>query len=91
MSNLYKLFSKDWEDILDYSEDSLYEMYYSEIYGLEVSPNNGYYVGKKWLNVQVDMWLKDIHDRLLFKQELYDDPMFSEYHWWLDKILKNVY
>lgn len=84
MCEIYKIFSKDWENCCDFSEQSLKEMYTSETHGDPVSPTNGYYVGKKWLNVTVKMWLEDIEKGLLFKRELYDDPKYP--HRWLDNI-----
>lgn len=85
MSELYKHFSKDWEHCLNYNEDSLREMFNSETHGDPVSPNNGYYHGKKWLNVTVKMWKEDIEKGCLLKKELYNDPKYP--HWWLDKVL----
>lgn len=58
---------------------------YSESYGTEIQNDlNGFYVGKKWLNVTVSAWLEDVERGLLFKQELYQDPNLP--HWFLDKI-----
>lgn len=88
MSEIYKLFSKDWEQILDYSDESLLEMYLSETNGTEVKSDNGYYVGKRWLSVQVEMWKNDIRKGLLFKWELYEDEQFP--HWWLDDIFRKI-
>ena len=87
MSEVYKVFSRQWEHTLDYSEDSLVEMFNHESYGAPISDinRNGYYVGKQWLNVHVQMWKEDILKGYLFKQELYEDPLFP--HWWLDSIL----
>jgi hypothetical protein len=85
MSELYRHFSNDWKECLDYSEESLREMYNSETHGDPVSSTNGFYVGKRWLNVSVKMWKEDIEKGLLFKQELYNDPNYP--HWWLDKVL----
>lgn len=85
MSELYRRFSKDWQHILDYSDQSLLELFLSESYGTEIHNElNGFYVGKKWLNVTTSMWLQDIEQGLLFKQELYQDPNLP--HWFLDKI-----
>jgi len=85
MSELYKHFSNDWKDCLDFSEDSLREMYNGETHGDPVSQTNGFYHGKKWLNVTVKMWKEDIQKGLLLKQELYNDPKYP--HWWLDSVL----
>lgn len=84
MSEVYRIFTKDWEHLLDFSEKSLLEMYHSETHGDTVSPNNGFYVGKKYLNVTVKMWKEDIQKGCLFIQELYIDPKYP--HWWLDNI-----
>jgi hypothetical protein len=84
MADLYKVFSKDWEHLHDYSDEMLIELYNSESYGTKVSPRNGYALGKKWLNVTVGMWKEDIELGCLFVKELYDDPKFP--HWWLDSV-----
>jgi len=88
MSEIYKVFSKDWKDILDYSDKSLVDMFNYETYGYEITNKfkNGYYVGKQYLNVQVEMWKEDIYKGILKKKELYSDPLFP--HWWLDRVIK---
>lgn len=85
MSELYKHFSHDWRDCLDYSDEALREMYNSETHGDPVSPTNGFYHGKKWLSVTVKMWKEDLKKGTLFRQELYCDPNYP--HWWLDSVL----
>jgi hypothetical protein len=87
VSDLYKVFAKDWEHCLDFSEEMRLEMYISESHGLPVSEKNGYFHGKKWMSVNVTMWKEDIENGLLFKQELYQDGRYPE--WWLDGIFKN--
>jgi len=89
MSEVYKHFSKDWKHCLDYSEESLLELYISESYGdVDCKPTNGFYIGKKYLNLTVAMWKEDIRKHLLLKSELYDDPNLPD--WWLDKVLKTL-
>lgn len=89
MCELYKHFSKDWEGYLDYSEDMMKELFFSESYGdVSCSPKNGYYVGKKQLNLTVSMWREDIIKGYLFKCELYNDHNYP--HKWLDKVLKDI-
>ena len=85
MCELYKLFAKDWENCLDFGEESMLEMYHSETHGLAVSKTNGFYHGKKYLNVTVAMWKEDLARGTLFRVELYNDPRFP--HSWLDKVL----
>ena len=51
---------------------------------------NGYIVGKHWMDVTIRMWREDIKRGVLKKKELYQDPEFQEYHWWLDKVLRGV-
>jgi len=84
MCEIYSLFSEDYRHCCDFSEPRMLELYYSESYGDPIDNTNGYFVGKKWLNVTVSMWKEDIQKGLLFKQELYNDPRLP--HWWLDKI-----
>ena len=79
------MFSTSWEHCCDFSEEMMLELYYSESYGDKVSDNNGYYIGKRYLNLTVSMWKEDIEKGYLFKHELYDD-IFPR--WWLDKIFK---
>lgn len=88
MSQVYRIFSKDWEQILDYSDGKLIELYNAESYGTPVSKDNGFSVGKTYLNVHVKMWKEDISLGLLYKRELYEDGKFP--HWWLDSVLKNT-
>lgn len=87
MCEVYKYFSRDWSNWADYTEDSMLELYLSESYGdVQCKHNNGYYIGKRWLNVSVKMWKEDIEKGYLFKKELYNDPDIP--NWWLDKIFK---
>ena len=87
MCEVYKYFSRSWEHCLDYSEESMLELFISESYGdVKCKENNGFYHGKRWLNVTVKMWLEDIPKGVLFKKELYNDPDLPD--WWLDKIFK---
>lgn len=85
MSEIYKVFSRDWQHCCDYSDESLLEMFHSETHGDPVSPTNGFYIGKKWLNVSVKMWKEDMEKGLLFPGELYNDPQYP--HWWLNSVL----
>ncbi len=84
MSEIYRIFSNDWKDTLDYSQEALVELYQAESLGGVVSPNNGFSIGKMYLNLHVTMWKEDIAKGYFFKKELYDDPKFP--HWWLDSI-----
>jgi len=87
MCEVYRIFSRPWEHVLDFSEDMMVELYNKETYGEGiVSSNNGFGVGKSWLNVTVQMWREDIKRGLLFKNELYEDDKFP--HWWLDSVFK---
>ena len=79
------MFAGEWENVLDFSDEALLELYNYESYGGSVKQNNGFMHGKKWLNLNVTMWKEDIERGLLFKWELYEDPKFP--HWWLDKVL----
>lgn len=89
MVPIYEIFVRDFRSGLDFSEDMLYELYNNESYGgVQCSPKNGYFHGKKWMDVSIQMWREDIAKGLLFKFELYEDPLFP--HWWLDKVLSGM-
>lgn len=88
MCELYQLFAADWKSELDFSDQMKQELYESESFGGKVSFPNGYYHGKRMLNLTVSMWKEDLKAGYLFKCELYSDPKFP--HSWLDKVLKNV-
>jgi hypothetical protein len=88
---IYRLFS---EDHFDFSDEAALDAYLWETRGqgnhkLGVCENktNGYVVGKHWMDVTIRMWREDIKSGVLKKEELYQDPEFKEYHWWLDKML----
>jgi hypothetical protein len=88
MSKLYIFFSKDYKDFLDYSEENKLELFLSESYGdVLCKHNNGYYWGKKWLNVNVAMWKEDINKGLLTKIELFEDPLIPNE--WLHQIFNH--
>lgn len=88
MCEIYKIFSHDFEHLCDYSDQSKIDLFNHEAYGEKIKSNNGYALGKKWLNVQVKMWKEDIQNGILFKHELYNDGKFP--HWWLDSIFKKM-
>jgi hypothetical protein len=89
MSELYKYFARDMSSKLDYGDEALLSLYNHESYGQPLSPNNGFAVGKQYLNLCVTMWREDLRRGLIFKHELYSDPELP--HWWLDSVLKDLY
>jgi hypothetical protein len=86
MCEVYRLFTTDWEHLLDFSDEAMGEMFVAESHGGIVSQLNGFSHGKKWLNVTVAMWKDDIKNWTLFKEDLYDDKFP---HWWLDSVFKS--
>lgn len=88
MCEVYRIFSKDWEHLLDFSDEAKVELFNHESLGYPVSSLNGFWYGKKWLNVQVTMWKEDIEHGLFRVSELYDDPKYP--HWWLDSVFKGL-
>jgi len=86
MSEVYKIFAKDWEHLHDFSDEMLVELFNGESYGTPVSSKNGFALGKKWLNVTTKMWFEDLKMGTLFKCELYADKKFPK--WWLDQLFK---
>jgi len=86
MAEVYKIFASEWESAFDFSDKMVIEMFNHESFGAPVSKQNGYSLGKKWMDVNIKMWKEDIDKSNLMKWELYDDPRFP--HWWLDGIFK---
>lgn len=84
MCDLYQQFSSEE---FDFSEEMMVELFCNETYGDPVSSTNGFYVGKKWLNVTVAMWKEDIESGDLLKIELMEDGRLPR--WWLDRVIKN--
>lgn len=86
MSEVYVIFANDWKSSSDFSDEMLIELYNSESYGTSVSQKNGYALGKKWLNLNIEMWKEDIKLGLFRVSELYSDSKFPR--WWLDNVFK---
>jgi hypothetical protein len=87
MSEVYRIFSSPWKQILDFSDEALVDMYQYETHGVSIRDQNknGFYVGKQWMDVNIKMWREDIQTGILTKHELYSDNTFPR--WWLEKIL----
>lgn len=86
MAEVYRIFARHWEHVLDFGDAALAEMQRHESRGEPITiTNNGYEVGKRYLNLTVTTWKRDLRDGLLFKRELYADPLLP--HWWLDRVL----
>lgn len=91
MAELYRIFAEPWKEVLDFSDDALLSLYNHESYGTSLSEKNGYGVGKQYLNLTVTAWKQMIYEGTLAKFELYEDPKYKDYHWWLDSVFKNLY
>jgi hypothetical protein len=89
MAEIYRLFSDDrW----DFSEQAAEAMFLFESRGVPVtSETNGYLIGKRFMDVTVTLWKKNIELGLLTKFELYADPEFKDHHWWLSKVIGPIY
>lgn len=86
ISEIYRIFSKEWEDTLNFDEQSLLEMYKNETFGTPVSniTHNGFYIGKRWMDVHVKMWKEGLKEGNITRKELYEDGKYPE--WWLKKV-----
>ena len=82
MANLYKRFA---EPDMDFSTIALEAAYNFERHGIADSnfERNGYYQGKRIMDITAKMWIKDIENGLLTKGELYEE--FPK--WFIDKII----
>ena len=93
--NFKEVYSNEWSlhnfysiagSELDFSRESLEEMFLFESKGQEIkNKNNGFYWGKKHMDITIKMWNDDIKQGLLFIKELYEDETFP--NWFLDKVL----
>ena len=91
-AEVYKIFAEKG----DFSEQAAQEMYDYETFGKGTLkntifgvPTNGYFIGKKFMNITLAMWQEDIEDGLLAKFELYEDGKYP--HSWLNEVLKNTH
>lgn len=84
MCAVYEVFAQDYKQWYRFGDDAMLEMFHHETHGKPIEDGNGYQVGKKWLNVTVEMWREDIRKGNLSLLELYKDP---KYPWpWLNSI-----
>lgn len=80
MADIYRRFAPSG----DFSLSALQAQYtYESNGGAKPDDSNGYALGKKWMDVQVEMWRTDIKAGLLFRHELEADYPA----WFLDKVL----
>jgi hypothetical protein len=77
---MYRRFGADFPD-LDRSEEAKLAMYRHESLGDPEPVDNGYVVGKSWMDATVKMWREDIGKGNLLREEL-DFP-----GWFLDRVL----
>ncbi len=98
MCEVYKIFASSWD--CDFSKEAMQEMFEFESFGkgnIEINgfnttgkKPNGYAVGKKWLNVNVSMWMEEInrYGWLTVLSRLYADEAFPK--WWLDEVFSKI-
>lgn len=89
MAELYRYFARSMTSTLDLSDAAMLALYNHESYGTPLPPENGFAVGKRYLNLQVTTWREDLQRGLLARHELYEDPALP--HWWLDSVLQGLY
>ena len=66
-----------------FSYEAMKECHEWESKGKTISPNNGYAIGKKIMDITIAMWKEDL-GKILFMEELQQDYP----QWFLDKVLK---
>jgi len=88
---IYQFFAQGHCSGYDFSEKSVLECFLVESEGIEAKNlNNGFLLGKKWMDVTIAMWREDIKKGLLFKRELYADDFFKNFEWYLDRVLDGL-
>ena len=88
MAEMYKRFAVDFQ-FADFSEKAKEDMYLFESKGtpLPAGIENGYALGKKWMDVTIAMWREDLKSGILFRHELLDNSQGDGYpEWFLTKI-----
>lgn len=90
MAELYRLFAKEFSNMdVDFSNKAKEDMYNYETFGIGyVNERNGYFLGKKILNLQITSWKEDMQSGTLYFWELYEDNKYP--HWWLNSVLKGI-
>lgn len=105
MAKIYQRFAGDYKDA-DFSQSAVLDMYLHESIGspLKDPINNGYAIGKKWMDVTVASWKEDISQLGLLVSELQRDgypdwflrrigvlslvPTQEGCAWWINKDVK---
>lgn len=85
MAEMYKRFARDFPDA-DFSDRAALDMYKNETFGTPLPKTeslNGFFVGKKWMDVTVSQWKEDIREMRLFVFELQADK-FED--WFLETV-----
>jgi hypothetical protein len=86
IAGLYRYFARHWPE-LDFGDAAAEAMFEHESTGAPEPPaDNGFMVGKKYLDLTVSMWFEDLRRGDLMLWELYEDANFP--HWWLNRVFK---
>ena len=86
MAKIYKRFVEVDFSFADFSEQAATDMFLHESAGVPFPPSsteNGFALGKKWMDVTISMWKEDMQKGLLRAQELLDDGYPQ---WFLERI-----
>lgn len=89
MAEIYREFGHDVSPNSDFSDTAIIELYNHESYGTILGADNGFAIGKRYLNLQVTSWKEALLEGSISKSELYEDEKYPT--WWLDSVLKNLY
>lgn len=89
---LYKHFASLFGQF-DFSDESMVSLYNHESYGTELnSSNNGFAVGKKWLNWHITNWKQGLIEGSLTRYDLLSNiPDVEGYKEVVDKVLFDTY
>lgn len=89
---LYKHFASLFGQF-DFSDESMVSLYNHESYGTELnSSNNGFAIGKKWLNWHITNWKQGLIEGSLTRHDLLSNiPDVEGYKEVVDKVLEDAY
>lgn len=89
---LYKHFGSLF-GTFDYSDDAMLSLFNHESYGTQLnSSDNGYAIGKKWLNWHITNWKQGLVEGSITRHDLLSDvPDVEGYREMVDKVLSEAY
>jgi len=85
MCEIYRIFSYDgWRYNASFTEEDKLELFYAETFGDTCKSNNGFAIGKRFMDITVAGWIEERDEGLLPAASLYGGKFPT---WWLNNVL----